>query len=80
MQAFYLPWVMLAMDVLFGASLLPNLLGIMAGHLYHFLTVLHPLAGGRNILATPIWVYPHFVVLIVFLHPLTNHLVPNNNK
>ncbi|KAK0570394.1 hypothetical protein LWI29_000493 [Acer saccharum] len=57
MQAFYLPWAMLAMDVLFGASLLPDLLGIIAGHLYYFLTVLHPLAGGRNILKTPKWVH-----------------------
>ncbi|TXG61962.1 hypothetical protein EZV62_013325 [Acer yangbiense] len=57
MLAFYLPWAMLAMDVLFGASLLPDLLGIIAGHLYYFLTVLHPLAGGRNILKTPKWVH-----------------------
>ncbi|KAL5853458.1 hypothetical protein ACOSQ3_008576 [Xanthoceras sorbifolium] len=56
-QAFYLPWAMLAMDVLFGASLLPDLLGIIAGHLYYFLTVLHPLAGGRNKLKTPTWVH-----------------------
>lgn len=34
--------------------------GIIAGHLYYFLTVLHPLAGRRNILKTPIWVYPFF--------------------
>lgn len=58
MQAFYLPWAMLALDVIFGSPLLPNFLGIIAGHLYYFLTVLHPLAGGRNILATPRWVYP----------------------
>ncbi|KAH9799791.1 Derlin-1 [Citrus sinensis] len=54
--AFYLPWAMLALDVIFGSPLLPNFLGIIAGHLYYFLTVLHPLAGGRNILATPRWI------------------------
>lgn len=48
---------MLALDVIFGSPLLPNFLGIIAGHLYYFLTVLHPLAGGRNILATPRWVH-----------------------
>lgn len=53
LKAFYLPWAMLALDVIFGSPLLPNFLGIIAGHLYYFLTVLHPLAGGRNILATP---------------------------
>ncbi|GAB4838998.1 ER-associated protein degradation protein [Ancistrocladus abbreviatus] len=56
LKGFYLPWVMLALDVIFGSPLLPDLLGIVAGHLYYFLTVLHPLAGGKNILKTPRWV------------------------
>ncbi|POO00569.1 Derlin [Trema orientale] len=58
LKAFYLPWVMLALDVIFGSKIMPDLLGIIAGHLYYFLTVLHPLAGGKNILKTPMWVYP----------------------
>ena len=49
---------MLALDVIFGSKILPDLMGIIAGHLYYFLTVLHPLAGGKNILKTPKWVYP----------------------
>lgn len=49
---------MLALDIIFGSPLIPDLLGIIAGHLYYFLTVLHPLAGGKNILKTPMWVYP----------------------
>ncbi|XP_059638268.1 derlin-1-like [Cornus florida] len=57
LKAFYLPWAMLALDVIFGSPLLPDLLGIVAGHLYYFLTVLHPLAGGKYILKTPIWVH-----------------------
>ncbi|XP_072965188.1 derlin-1 [Typha angustifolia] len=57
LKAFYLPWAMLALDVIFGSPLMPNLLGIVAGHLYYFLTVLHPLAGGRNMLKTPVWVH-----------------------
>lgn len=57
-QAFYLPWAMLALDVIFGSPLVPDFLGILAGHLYYFLTVLHPLAGGKTILQTPVWVYP----------------------
>ncbi|XP_023531299.1 derlin-1-like [Cucurbita pepo subsp. pepo] len=56
LKAFYLPWAMLALDVIFGSPLVPDLLGILAGHLYYFLTVLHPLAGGKNILKTPFWV------------------------
>lgn len=57
LKAFYLPWAMLALDVIFGSPLMADLMGIIAGHLYYFLTVLHPLSGGRNILKTPIWVH-----------------------
>ncbi|GKV06740.1 hypothetical protein SLEP1_g18590 [Rubroshorea leprosula] len=57
LKGFYLPWAMLALDVIFGSPLMPNLLGIIAGHLYYFLTVLHPLATGKNILKTPMWVH-----------------------
>ncbi|ONK69776.1 uncharacterized protein A4U43_C05F26600 [Asparagus officinalis] len=57
LKAFYLPWAMLAMDVIFGSRLGPDLMGIIAGHLYYFLTVLYPLSGGRNLLKTPIWVH-----------------------
>ncbi|XP_030530684.1 derlin-1 isoform X2 [Rhodamnia argentea] len=56
LKAFYLPWAMLALDVIFGSPILPDLLGILAGHLYYFLTVLHPLAGGKDMLRTPRWV------------------------
>lgn len=65
LQAFYLPWAMLALDVIFGSPIIPDLLGIIAGHLYYFLTVLHPLAGGRNILKTPTWVYPYIFGLFI---------------
>jgi len=64
-QAFYLPWAMLALDVIFGSPIMPDLLGIIAGHLYYFLTVLHPLATGKNYLKTPKWVYPLFKFSII---------------
>ncbi|XVF34944.1 hypothetical protein REPUB_Repub18cG0101900 [Reevesia pubescens] len=64
LKAFYLPWAMLALDVIFGSPLIPDLLGIIAGHLYYFLTVLHPLATGKVILKTPMWVYPCIVWLL----------------
>ncbi|KAJ6822999.1 derlin-1 [Iris pallida] len=57
LKAFYLPWAMLALDVVFGSPLVPDFMGIIAGHLYYFLTVVHPRAGGRNILKTPIWIH-----------------------
>ncbi|KAK4787271.1 hypothetical protein SAY86_011104, partial [Trapa natans] len=57
LKAFYLPWAMLVLDVIFGSPILPDLLGIIAGHLYYFLTVLHPLASGKEVLRTPRWVH-----------------------
>ncbi|XP_034710262.1 derlin-1.1-like [Vitis riparia] len=56
-KGFYLPWIYLALDLLLGNRLMPDILGMVAGHLYYFLTVLHPLAGGKNILKTPLWVH-----------------------
>ncbi|PNT71660.1 derlin-1 [Brachypodium distachyon] len=57
LRSFYLPWAMLALDVVFGSKILPGLLGIMVGHLYYFFAVLHPLASGKNYLKTPVWVH-----------------------
>nr|DAD44559.1 TPA_asm: hypothetical protein HUJ06_002789 [Nelumbo nucifera] len=62
---------MFALDVIFGSPLMPDLLGILAGHIYYFFTVLHPLAGGKNILKTPVWVYPCLFPL--FGIPLSPH-------
>lgn len=67
MQAFYLPWAMLVLDVLFGSEIVPDLIGIIAGHLYYFLAVLHPLATGRNILKTPQWLYPLNVGDVIYV-------------
>ncbi|VFQ81381.1 unnamed protein product [Cuscuta campestris] len=57
LKAFYLPWAMLGLDVIFGSPIMPDLLGIIAGHLYYFLTVLHPLSTGKTLLKTPKWIH-----------------------
>ena len=36
-QAFYFPWVLCAIRVLMGGSAVPDLIGIVAGHVYYFL-------------------------------------------
>ena len=56
MKAFYLPWGMLGMGLVMGQDPVPDLLGILAGHLYYFLAVLHPRTGGRRWIRTPEWV------------------------
>ncbi|XP_047322993.1 derlin-1-like [Impatiens glandulifera] len=62
LKGFYLPWYMLAVDLVLGNPLKPDILGMAAGHLYYFLTVLYPLSTGRNIFKTPLWVHK----LVVF--------------
>ncbi|XWS60126.1 hypothetical protein CRYUN_Cryun07bG0007600 [Craigia yunnanensis] len=57
LKGFYLPWALLALDLIFGASLMEDIIGMVAGHLYYFLTVLHPLAGGKYVFKTPLWVH-----------------------
>ncbi|XP_072988016.1 derlin-1.1-like isoform X3 [Typha latifolia] len=53
----YLPWAMLALDIIFNNPLKPDIMGVLAGHLYYFFAVLYPLSGGKNILKTPLWVH-----------------------
>ena len=52
-QAFYLPWTFMAVDVLLGKSIAEDILGVLAAHTYYFLTVLYPRAGGPNLIPTP---------------------------
>eukprot|EP00899_Mesostigma_viride_P002384 jgi/Mesvir1/12146/Mv00398-RA.1 len=54
-DAFFMPWVLVALTALMGGSPIKDLVGIAVGHLYYFLVHLHPQAGGYNYLATPDW-------------------------
>jgi Derlin-2/3 len=57
LQGFWLPWALLVVNTMFGAPLMSDLLGIVVGHAYYFLAVLHPRASGQNYLKTPAWVH-----------------------
>ena len=60
-QGFYLPWVLTGFEFLMGASLPKgSLAGIMAGHIYFFLTDVWPSKGGRRWLDTPQFMYNLF--------------------
>ncbi len=53
-QSFYFPWVLVAFDVLMGAGFpIMEILGIVVGHVYHFLVDIYPAAGGPRYLNTP---------------------------
>ncbi|XP_056387474.1 derlin-3 isoform X2 [Hyla sarda] len=53
-QAPYLPWVLMAFSFLLGDSILVDVLGMAAGHIYFFLEDVFPnQPGGKKLLATP---------------------------
>lgn len=80
MQGFYLPWYMLGIDLILGNPLKPDMLGIAAGHAYYFLTVLYPLASGKNYFKTPRWVYPfHNIYFILISQHATISYIKTDN-
>ncbi len=57
LQAVYLPFALLALDVVQGGSPKSGIVGILAGHVYYFLTDVYPRANGRQFIKTPQWLY-----------------------
>lgn len=58
LQGLWMPFGLLAINVMMGGSILSDVVGIVVGHAYYFLTILHPRVTGRHYLQTPVWVYP----------------------
>ena len=56
-KAWHLPFLLLVLDLLFGNSLIPGIVGIFIGHTYHFLMDVVPKRYGWFLLRTPEFVY-----------------------
>ena len=54
-KAFYVPFAFLLMSVLMGDSFMPDVVGIVVGHIYYFFKELHPITTGVRYLETPNW-------------------------
>ncbi|KAL5021908.1 hypothetical protein ScPMuIL_001063 [Solemya velum] len=60
-KAMYLPWVLLAFNMIIGSGGLIQLVGILVGHLYFFLMFKYPQDfGGASLLHTPQILYKYF--------------------
>lgn len=60
-KAIYLPWVLLAFNMIISGGGLYELIGILVGHLYFFLMFKYPQEfGGRNLLRVPSILYRYF--------------------
>lgn len=53
LKAFWLPWAFMVITTLMGGNPMEELLGILTGHFYYFMTDLYPRAGGTDWLRTP---------------------------
>lgn len=51
-----LPWAFLGLGALMGNSLIPDILGLAASHLYYFLVEVLPMKTGNDYLTTPSFV------------------------
>jgi len=56
-NAMYLPFALMAIDVMQGASPMVSITGILAGHVYYFLTEQFPALYGWYPVKTPRWLY-----------------------
>ncbi|KAJ3036182.1 Derlin 1 [Rhizophlyctis rosea] len=60
-KALFLPWALVALDILSGGNGISSLTGILAGHIYYFLDHLFPLQNdGQRIVSTPQFLYNYF--------------------
>ena len=55
LQATYLPFALVFVDLIQGGSITHDLAGIIAGHVYYFLADVYPRASGRYFIQTPQW-------------------------
>lgn len=79
-QGFYLPFALLAFSVMVGGNWVADVLGILGGHMYYFLKVIHPAAGGAALAETPVWMHRFVYWLGIGTVPLqaTNPTNPTN--
>lgn len=61
-QAWQFPFALLVLNMLMGSSMFTGILGILVGHLFHFLHNIVPIVYGTTVLKTPQFLYDLFEV------------------
>ncbi|KAL0483302.1 derlin-2/3 [Acrasis kona] len=56
----YFPWALMGLHVLMGGSPIGDLIGIVSGHIYHYLDDYYPRYYGTRVLKTPQFLYSIF--------------------
>merc|ERR1719322_1868383 len=77
-KAMYLPWVMFAFKLIIAGKGIEELVGILIGHMYFFLSFKYPQDfGGPSLLATPNILYSCFQTKEEFQDMVKHLQVPN---
>ena len=76
-KGLYLPWLYLGMTWVLGGNVVPDLVGIAAGHVYYFLVEELPRVQGRTFLTTPHWL----ILLLDWINDTrTVHMTPGGGR
>jgi hypothetical protein len=69
----YFPWVLIGFRLLVGESPIDEIIGVIIGHAYFFLSDVYPLQSGRRYLNTPQFLKDFFPTqgIILFLWSLS---------
>mmetsp|Transcript_59070 Transcript_59070/g.101730 ORF Transcript_59070/g.101730 Transcript_59070/m.101730 type:complete len:256 (+) Transcript_59070:76-843(+) len=59
-QALYLPWALIAFNLLIGNDVFSYFMGVVAGHIFYFLHYVAPAAYGWDIIKTPSFLISYF--------------------
>jgi Derlin-2/3 len=59
-KAAYFPWALMMLHILMGGGIFDDLIGIVCGHLYHYLDFIYPNNGGKRYIHTPSFLYKLF--------------------
>lgn len=70
-KAFYVPFAFVAINILLGESFIPDIAGIVVGHIYYFFKDLYPITSGRRLLETPHWLKRKCADWGLGRHPVT---------
>ena len=52
-KAKYVPFSLILVHILSGENIIPDVIGILAGHIYYFLKDVCPVRYGKDVLKTP---------------------------
>ena len=79
-KAAQLPFVLIGLRVLMGHSVMLDLLGLVIGHIYYFLTSVMPKQNGKDYIHTPDFLIRFFTGVGTYVPPVATNRNNDNNR